>query len=298
MRNPRVHQAGSILAWMVVITATVLGIMAYMVSMSFFGASEKHHRGLDYLPDMYTSPAHKSQEAREVVLGTDGKAVPVPVTFAAVGELPKDGQIRDVPTLMTPPPGTVSRDFVPYQFAATDFIGPHSLANPLAPTADVLRTGQKYFNIYCVVCHGNDGNAVHGYVSHKFAGIPSLNGPNLALLSDGDLYHIVTSGRNKMPDYKAQLLPEQRWAVVNYLRVLNRSVQAMTDAEAALAAAEKDLKANPDDAAARAAHDAATAVMANAKHDLELIQQGGGDEFHPAPAPKPEYIKPSWSAEK
>jgi mono/diheme cytochrome c family protein len=199
---------------------------------------------------------------------------------------------------MTPPAGTVSRDFVPYQFEPTDFTGPHGLENPLAATADALRTGQKYFNIYCVVCHGNDGNAAHGYVAAKFTGIPSLNGPNLALLSDGDIYHIVTSGRNRMPNYRAQLLPEQRWAVIGYLRVLNRATQATTDAAAALAAAEKDLAAKPEDAAAKAAADAARVVAEHAKHDLELIKQGGGDEFVPGPAPKPEFIKPSWSAEK
>ena len=162
----------------------------------------------------------------------------------------------------------------------------------------MLRLGQKHFNIYCVVCHGNDGNAANGYVAHKFTGILNLNGPNLALLSDGDLYHIITSGRNRMPGYSAQLLPEQRWAVVSYLRVLNRAVQALTDADALLASAAKELAAKPDDAAARAAHDAAKAVAAHAKHDLELIQRGGGDEFKPVPPPKPEYIKPSWSAEK
>jgi len=298
MHKRSVHRTGSVLAWMVVIMASIAGTIAYFVSYAVFASSEKHSRGLDYLPDMYTSPADKSQAAREVVLGADGKAVAVPVTFAAVGELPKDGQIRNVPSLMAPPAGTVSRDFVPYQYEPMDFLGPHGLQNPLAPTAEVLRTGQKYFTIFCAVCHGNDGNAVHGYVAHKFSGIPSLNGPNLALLTDGDLYHIVTSGRNKMPSYKAQLLPEQRWAVINYLRVLNRSVQALTDAEAILQACEKDLQAKPGDAAASAAVAAAKAVAANAKHDLELIQRGGGEAFQPAPAPTPEYIKPSWSVEK
>jgi len=298
MHNRSVHRAGSTVAWLVVICASVAGTIAYFVSYELFASSEKHGRGLDFVPDMYTSPADKSQQAREVVLGTDGTVIAVPVTFDAVGQIPKDGQIRDVPSLMVSPAGTVSRDFVPYQYEAMDFLGPHGLQNPLAATADVLRTGQKYFNIYCVVCHGNDGNAVNGYVSHKFSGIPSLNGPNLALLTDGDLYHIVTSGRNKMPNYKAQLLPEQRWAVISYLRVLNRSVQALTDAEAILKSCEADVKAKPSDAAAVAAFDAAKAVAANAKHDLELIQRGGGDAFQPAPAPKPEYIKPSWSVEK
>lgn len=298
MHKPRLHQAGTIVPSLIILAGAIVGTIAYFVSYSLFAHSEKHSRGLDYIPDMYVSPAQKSQQAREVVLTADGQAVAVPVTFAAAGEKPAGGVIRHVPTLLTPPAGTVSRDFVPYQFAPTDFVGPHDLRNPLAPTADVLRQGHKYYGIYCAVCHGNDGNAAHGYVAAKFTGVPSLNGPNLALLSDGDIYHIITSGRNRMPNYKAQLLPEQRWAVINYVRVLNRATLVSTDAAAALASAEKDLKANPTDAAAKAAFDAAKIVADQAKRDLELMKQGDGSAFKPAPEPKPEYIKPSWSVEK
>jgi mono/diheme cytochrome c family protein len=295
MSNFRADLTNRVLAWVVVLSALTAGITAYVASFTLFGLSEKHSRGLDYIPDMYVTPALKSQHAREVVLDADGKAVAVPATFSAAGELPKGGQIRDLPTVMRPPTGTVSRDFVPYPYEPSDFIGPHNLQNPLAPTAEALRSGQKYFNIYCVVCHGNDGNGAHGYVAAKFnGGVPSLNGPNLNLLSDGDIYHIVTNGRVRMPDYRAQLLPEQRWAVINYVRLLNRATQAITDADAVLAAAEQELKNKPNDAGARAAYDAAKGVAAHAKHDLELIKRGGGEEFKPAPAAKPEYIAPSW----
>jgi len=296
MRNVR-SQPSSFLAWMVILLAFSAGTLAYFISMALFASSEKHSRGFDFIPDMYVTPALKSQQAREVVLAANGKAVPVPATFTASDEIPEGGQIRDVPTLMTPPAGTVSRDFVPYQFAPLDFIGPHTLQNPLAPTAEVLRMGQKYFGIYCAVCHGNDGNAAHGYVAAKFAGVMSLNGPSLALLTDGDIYHIISSGRNKMPNYRAQLLPEQRWAVINYVRLLNRATQATTDAEAILASSAKDLQTKPADAAAKAAYDQAKAVAEHARGDLELIKRGGGDEFKPAPPAKPEYIKPSWSAD-
>lgn len=255
------------------------------------GESEKSSRGLDYMPDMYESPAYRSQQAMQVVL-KDGVAQPMPLTSPATSAA---GEVRHVPAMLTPPAGTVPRDFLPYPFAPTDFVGPHDLRNPYAPTPDVLRRGQRYYQIACAVCHGNDGDSNHGYVAKHFSGVPSLNGANLALLTDGDIYHILTVGRNRMPNYRAQLLPENRWAVVAYVRVLNRATLAVTDADAALVAATAELKAKPDDAAAKAAFDAAKAVAANAKADLELIKRGGdGAAFRPAPEAKPEYVTPTW----
>jgi mono/diheme cytochrome c family protein len=255
------------------------------------GESEKSSRGLDYMPDMYESPAYRSQQTMQVVI-KDGVAQPRPVMSPSSAA---DGQMRHVPAMLTPPAGTVPRDFLPYPFAANDFSGPHDLRNPYAPTPEVMRRGQRYYNIACAVCHGNDGNANNGYVAKQFSGIPSVNGANLALLTDGDIYHIISAGRNRMPNYRAQLLPENRWAVVAYVRVLNRATLAVTDADAALAAAADELKAKPDDAAAKAAFDAAKSVAATAKADLELIKRGGdGAAFRPAPEAVPEYVTPTW----
>jgi len=255
------------------------------------GESEQSSRGLEYMPDMYESPSYDSQQAMQVVL-KDGVAQPMPVmTPVTLAQ----GQVHHVPVMLTQPVGTVSRDFLPYQFAATDFLGPHDLRNPYAPTPDVLRRGQRYYLISCAPCHGNDGNSDNGYVAKYFSGVLPLNTPNLSLLTDGDMYHLISVGRNRMPNYRAQLLPENRWAVVAYVRVLNRATLAVTDAEGALAAAAAELKAKPDDAAAKAAFDAAKSVAANTKSDLELIKRGGdGAAFRPAPEAVPEYVTPTW----
>ena len=149
--------------------------------------------------------------------------------------------------------------------------------------------------ISCAPCHGNDGNTANGYVAKYFSGVLPLNTPNLTLLTDGDMYHLISVGRNRMPNYRAQLLPENRWAVVAYVRVLNRATLALTDADGALATATTEFKAKPDDATAKAAFDAATSVAASAKTDLELIKRGGdGAAFRPAPEAVPEYVTPTW----
>jgi len=246
------------------------------------GESEKSSRGLDFMPEMYNHPGYESQTVREV---TDGKTV------------------RHVPMMQPMIDGTVSRDGAAYALAPLDAAGAKALVNPLAPTAEVLKRGQQRYNITCAMCHGRDGDATNGYVvattahPQRFASVPSINTANVALMSDGELYHIISRGRNRMADLSAQLLPADRWAVVLYTSALARATQAIGDAEARLAKLDQAAKDNkPYD---KAELEAVRALVAQRKVDLQLIQQGGeGDEFIPPKKPVPEYVKPSWKAEK
>lgn len=250
---------------------------------------EKHARGLDYLPDMYESPAYRSQQSQvvEVKAAVNGKQV---------------RRQHEVPMMMAPPEGAVTRDFVTYQIAATDKKSSHGLRNPIAPTASVLKEGQAAYNIYCAVCHGNDGNAVkNSYIAGTpdhplFAGIKNLDASGqVGNLSDGDLYHVITYGQVKMPNYRAQLLPAARWAVVHYVRALNRASSATMDLAKELQRAEDDYKANPQDMTKKTAMESIRGRKLQAERDRDLIIKGGaGDEFLPEPAAVPEYVKPQW----
>jgi mono/diheme cytochrome c family protein len=40
------------------------------------------------------------------------------------------------------------------------------------------------------------------------------------------IYHIITNGQNVMPSYEAQITRDERWAIVNYVRVLQRAKNA------------------------------------------------------------------------
>lgn len=249
------------------------------------GESEKSSRGIDFMPEMYNHPGYESQTSRSV---SDGKTV------------------RHVPMMLPAIDGTVSRDGAAYAIAATDFAAAKNLVNPVPATTAVLKRGQQLYNITCAVCHGRDGEATNGYVAStkdhpdRFGGVPSINTANVALLSDGEIYHIISRGRNRMADLSAQLLPADRWAVVHYTNALARATQAIGDAESRLAKLEKESQQalkdnNPYD---KADLEAARALVIQRKIDLQLIQQGGeGDAFIPPKKPVPEYVKPSWKAE-
>lgn len=150
-----------------------------------------------YTPNMTITPALKTQELDPHDLNYRANRIPVP--------------------------GTVPRDYEPYPYATADTVGPaKKLVNPLLPTLTILQTGRKYYNTYCIVCHGAKGEG-NGYIVPKFPAPPSLLTEKIAHWEDGRIYHMITKGRGNMPSYSLQLEPSQRWAVVHYVRVLYRA---------------------------------------------------------------------------
>ena len=151
---------------------------------------------LEYMPDMYRQPSVQPQEFDPTAPGGIGMRLPVP--------------------------GTVARGYEPYHFAMADTLGANTLPNALPATAEVLMTGRKYFEVYCIVCHGATGDG-HGYIVPKFTMPPVLYGDKVRAWSDGRIYHVITHGQGLMPSYASQIPPEQRWAIIHYVRALQRA---------------------------------------------------------------------------
>ena len=120
--------------------------------------------------------------------------------------------------------GTVARGFLPYPFAG-QAIPTETLSNPLLPTKEVLKLGEKKYKTFCSPCHGNfaDGDS---RLKGQFPNPPTLHSTRAREFNDGMLYHIITNGQNVMPSYASQITHEERWAIVNYVRALQRAKNA------------------------------------------------------------------------
>jgi mono/diheme cytochrome c family protein len=95
--------------------------------------------------------------------------------------------------------------------------------NPLALTRETLRRGQERYNIYCAPCHDQTGSG-HGIVAQRSSWLPSnLHDPRLKNMTDGELFSVATNGRRTMPAYRFQVPERDRWAIVAYLRALQRT---------------------------------------------------------------------------
>ena len=95
---------------------------------------------------------------------------------------------------------------------------------PVEITPELIRQGQTRFTTYCTPCHDRTGSG-RGAVPTRFpTWQPSnLMEDRLVEAADGDLFNVITNGRRTMPSYKFQIVTADRWAIIAYLRVLQRA---------------------------------------------------------------------------
>ena len=89
-----------------------------------------------------------------------------------------------------------------------------------------LRRGQERYNIYCTPCHSllGDGNGM--IVQRGYKRPPSFHVDRLRNAPLGHFFDVMTNGFGAMPDYAAQIRPEDRWAIAAYIRALQLSQNA------------------------------------------------------------------------
>ena len=147
------------------------------------------------------------------------------------GELNPVDDMHDQPAIksqeeemLMPAPRTIPQDFRRYPEAiAADKTLASALVNPVPITQHSLKRGQDLYMTMCVACHGERGLG-NGTIIPKFSKPPALTSKKLRQeWTDGDFYHVISHGQNIMPSYANQLLPMERWAVVNYVRALQRA---------------------------------------------------------------------------
>ena len=125
-----------------------------------------------------------------------------------------------------PVEGTVARGYMPYLYAKDPDKAGKFLINPLSPNEMVLLNGQEKYDIFCSMCHGDYGEG-DGRLKGKFPVPPSLHSRKVREdWTDGRIYHVITAGQNSMPSYAKQIPSDDRWAIIHYLRVLQRSQNA------------------------------------------------------------------------
>jgi mono/diheme cytochrome c family protein len=94
---------------------------------------------------------------------------------------------------------------------------------PFPITKEVLRHGQNRYMIYCVVCHDPLGTGHGKIVERGYTQPPSYHIPRLRTAPVGRFFDVITNGYGSMPDYRQQVPPRDRWAIIAYIRALQLS---------------------------------------------------------------------------
>jgi mono/diheme cytochrome c family protein len=97
---------------------------------------------------------------------------------------------------------------------------------PLPVTYAFVQKGKEKYTIFCKVCHGaiGDGNGITK--QYGIAATPTYHDERLRTMHEGEIFNTITHGKNTMYPYGDKLDPEERWAIIAYVRCLQRAQNA------------------------------------------------------------------------
>ena len=107
----------------------------------------------------------------------------------------------------------------------TNFIA----AIPVQVTEQLVARGQQRYQIYCTPCHGPLGDGKGVVQKFGYASIKSLHDKLVVPQGDGEIFNTITHGKATMWPYGSQISVEDRWAIVAYVRALQRGHLGLLD---------------------------------------------------------------------
>ena len=185
---------------------------------------------IEVFPDMVRQPKVRAQAP----LGffADGRGARVPVA----GTVPMGYEMPQVPGESSPGAAPV----VPEMNArprlgfsgGTDYYNTGKMgANwgtglPMTVTEDLMERGKQRFNINCAVCHGMTAAGDGITKQYGLATVVTLQDERIRKMADGEIFNTITKGKNTMLAYGPNVTVADRWAIIAYLRALQRSQNA------------------------------------------------------------------------
>ena len=137
----------------------------------------------------------------------------------------------DGAAMRVPVPGTVARGMLRADAAlyyGRNADGTFVAEMPVPVTRALLERGQERYDIFCTPCHGRagDGQGVIMTGNYGYVPAPSYHQDYLREIEDGYLYDVIANGVRNMPAYGYHIPVDDRWAIVSYIRALQRSQYA------------------------------------------------------------------------
>jgi mono/diheme cytochrome c family protein len=124
----------------------------------------------------------------------------------------------------SPVPGTVARGYAKLDDAFYEGVADGKyVPNPLPMNAETLARGRERFDVYCSPCHDRTGSG-RGIVAQRATWLAqNLTDPRIRSMPDGEIFDTITHGKRSMPAYRYQIGEHDRWAIIAYVRALQRA---------------------------------------------------------------------------
>lgn len=205
-------------------------MVCLVVGLAGFRGESSRRTPIEIIPDMDRQPKLRPMEPNRFFANGNSSQPQVPGTLARATAL----AASDRPVLpFEDHPVNTGRTV-----GTTNYVD----SLPVAVTMDLLKRGRERYQISCVPCHGAQGDGAGVVKKFGFAAIPDLHQERVVKMSDGQVYRTIAYGNNEgnglMAGYGANIEVGDRWAIVAYVRALQRS-RLGTPEEASATAASK-----------------------------------------------------------
>ena len=178
----------------------------------------------ELFPDMVRQMKVRAQAPLEFFADGRGPRATVPGTVPIGYEMPHP---QNSPT-GAPPGQDLSHRRLAFS-VGTDYYDTGKMGDrwgtgiPIEVTPQLIEHGQQRFNITCAMCHGATaaGNGITK--QYGLATVVSLQDDRIRKMADGEIFNTITNGKNTMMAYGPNLVVADRWAIIAYLRALQRS---------------------------------------------------------------------------
>jgi mono/diheme cytochrome c family protein len=180
---------------------------------------------LEVFPDMVRQMKVRAQAPLDFFADGRGPRMPIAGTIPIGYEMP---QAQTIATPATALPIPQTRSQLAFS-ASTDYHdtgkmdGNWGTGIPMQVTPDLLRRGQQRFNITCAMCHGATASGNGITKQYGLMTVVSLQDDRIRKMADGEIFNTITHGKNTMMAYGPTITVSDRWAVIAYLRALQRS---------------------------------------------------------------------------
>ena len=176
--------------------------------LSMVSCGNKTKPNFQYMPNMYESVGYEAYQ--EANVDVDGKQI---FEYDMEARLPAEG--------------TLPRGYSLYEYENSTQgydLAKAELNSPLVDSTQVDYTrGKELYEIYCGICHGNNGAGQGILVKReKILGVPSYDAREL---TEGSIYHVMYYGLNSMGSYANFMSEEESWQVVAYVEKLTADLK-------------------------------------------------------------------------
>jgi hypothetical protein len=204
----------------------------FVIAVAGFRGTSFTKPPIEIFPDMDRQPKVKPQSVSNFFAdGRSDRPVPPNTVHRGIGDVSQtplarvDGGVQVVSA--TP---VWTGDNVEYNTgrdAAGQWV--RGFPMPFVINREMMMRGKDRYQIFCSACHGalGDGNGITR--TYGMNAVPTYHDERIRTMANGEIFNTITHGKGLMGAYNDKLPVEDRWAVILYLRALQRAANGTVD---------------------------------------------------------------------